>query len=61
MFRAYRQWPIPLDTDKLYFSEPAKPTTTLEFHSAGLRGRITGHQEVRSYASGTSGNLLLKG
>ena len=46
-----RQWPYTPDPQNLYFTEAARPTTTLEFQMAGLEGRITGYKEVLRNAS----------
>lgn len=45
--RHHRYWPFEPDLDNLYFAEPARPTTTLEFQTVGLEGRIRGYKEVR--------------
>lgn len=47
----HRQWPYQPDPQDLYFSEPARPTTTLELHSVGLEGRIRGYRETTKIAS----------
>lgn len=46
-----RQWPFQPDPQNLYFSEPARPTTTLDLHTVGLEGRIRGYRETTKSAS----------
>jgi antiviral helicase SKI2 len=41
-----RSWDDPIDPASLFHLEPSAPTTTLDFQTAGLEGRIIGYKEV---------------
>lgn len=47
---ARRSWSDPIEPASLFHLEPSAPTTTLEFQTAGLDGRVVGYKEVSRHA-----------